>query len=91
MNQRHYPAAVAGGRTFEHGVGEAGGKVLRQTYMLLSMTLLFSALMAGVSMALNVPYGISLICSLVALVMLWFVVPRTANSDPKSGRLAPTR
>jgi modulator of FtsH protease len=81
MNQRQYPAAVVTGRTFEHGVGEASGKVLRQTYMLLSMTLLFSALMAGVSMALNVPYGISLVCSLVSLGLLWFVVPRTANSE----------
>lgn len=82
MNQRHYPAApLPGGRTFEHGGTEAGFKVLRQTYMLLSMTLLFSALMAGVSMVLNVPYGLSLVCSLVALGLLWFVVPRTANSE----------
>ncbi len=55
-------------------------KVLRNTYALLSMTLLFSAVTAGVSMALNVPYGASLIASLAALGMLWFVVPRTANS-----------
>ena len=55
-------------------------KVLRNTYALLSMTLLFSALTAGVSMALNVPYGASLVASLAALGMLWFVVPRTANS-----------
>lgn len=31
-------------------------KVLRNTYMLLSMTLLFSALAAGVSMTLNLPH-----------------------------------
>ena len=31
-------------------------KVIRNTYMLLSMTLLFSAVMAGVSMALNLPH-----------------------------------
>ena len=31
-------------------------KVLRNTYALLSMTLLFSAVMAGVAMALNWPY-----------------------------------
>ena len=31
-------------------------KVLRNTYMLLSMTLLFSAAMAGVAMAMNWPY-----------------------------------
>ena len=31
-------------------------KVLRNTYLLLSMTLLFSAAMAGVAMAMNVPH-----------------------------------
>lgn len=55
-------------------------KVLRNTYMLLAMTLLFSAATAGVSMAIAVPYGVSLITSLVALALLWFVLPRTANS-----------
>jgi len=34
----------------------ATNKVLRNTYMLLSMTLLFSALTAGVSMVLNLPH-----------------------------------
>lgn len=58
----------------------ATNKVLRNTYMLLSMTLLFSAAMAGVSMAIGVPYGLSLVCSLVAIGLLWFVVPRTAQS-----------
>lgn len=58
----------------------ATNKVLRNTYMLLAMTLLFSALAAGVSMAMNVPYGVSLVTSIAALVLLWFVVPRTANS-----------
>ena len=33
----------------------ATNKVVRNTYMLLSMTLLFSALTAGVSMALKLP------------------------------------
>ncbi|MFN3594439.1 MAG: BAX inhibitor (BI)-1/YccA family protein, partial [Thiobacillaceae bacterium] len=55
-------------------------KVLRNTYMLLAMTLLFSAAAAGVSMAIAVPYGVSLVTSLVALALLWFVLPRTANS-----------
>lgn len=58
----------------------ATNKVLRNTYLLLSMTLLFSAVMAGVSMAIGVPYGLSLVCSLVAIGLLWFVVPRTAQS-----------
>ena len=34
----------------------ATNKVIRNTYMLLSMTLLFSALSAGVSLALNLPH-----------------------------------
>jgi len=55
-------------------------RVLRNTYLLLSMTLLFSAAMAGLSMALNVPYVVSLGTSVAALVLLWFVVPRTAES-----------
>lgn len=55
-------------------------KVLRNTYLLLAMTLLFSAAAAGVAMAIAVPYGVSLITSLVALALLWFVLPRTANS-----------
>lgn len=59
----------------------AGNAVLRNTYMLLAMTLLFSAVMAGVSMAVGVPYGLSLVCSLIAMGLLWFVVPRTANSE----------
>ena len=55
-------------------------KVLRNTYLLLSATLLFSAAMAGLAMLVGLPYGAGLICSLVALGLLWFVVPRTAHS-----------
>jgi nitrite reductase/ring-hydroxylating ferredoxin subunit len=69
------PAGVS-----QAGLSHAAGKVLRNTYALLSLTLLFSALMAGVSMAINAPYGLSLVCSLVALGLLWFVVPRTGHS-----------
>lgn len=60
---------------------DAAQKVLRNTYLLLSMTLLFSAAMAGASMWIGAPYGLSLVCSLVAMGLLWFVVPRTANSE----------
>lgn len=82
------PAPVHGGqRSLPRAVSGAApsalqaNKVLRNTYMLLSMTLLFSAVMAGVSMAVGAPYGVSMICSLVALGLLWFVVPRTADSE----------
>ncbi len=63
----------------------ARNKVLRNTYMLLSMTLIFSAVMAGISMAMAVPYGVSLVTSLIAMALLWFVVPRTANSGAGIG------
>lgn len=56
-------------------------KLLRNTYMLLGMTLLFSAATAGISMALNLGHGIGLICSIAALVLVWFVLPKTANSS----------
>jgi modulator of FtsH protease len=55
-------------------------KVLRNTYALLSMTLLFSALTAGISMAVAMPHGLSLVFSIAALLLVWFVLPRTANS-----------
>lgn len=58
----------------------ATNSVLRNTYLLLSMTLLFSAGMAGLSIVLNVPNFVSLFTSIAAIVLLWFVVPRTANS-----------
>ncbi|MDH3325933.1 MAG: Bax inhibitor-1/YccA family protein [Gammaproteobacteria bacterium] len=56
-------------------------KVLTNTYKLLSMTLVFSALMAGVSMAVALPPMISLISSIGAIALVWFVLPRTANSS----------
>lgn len=56
-------------------------KVLRNTYSLLAMTLAWSALTAGVSMAVGVGYGLALIMNLGALLLLWLVLPRTANSS----------
>ncbi|MCW8128296.1 Bax inhibitor-1/YccA family protein [Microbulbifer halophilus] len=55
-------------------------KVLRNTYALLAMTVLFSAFTAGVAMAVGMGRGMGIICSLVALGLIWFVLPRTANS-----------
>ncbi len=54
-------------------------KVLRNTYMLLGMTLAFSALTAGVSMAINLPYSMGLVLSLIGFGLL-FVVHRMADS-----------
>ncbi len=58
----------------------ATNKVLRNTYMLLSMTLLFSAATAGVSMAIGLGQGAGLILLLVGFGLL-FVVHRTADSS----------
>ena len=60
-------------------------KVLRNTYLLLSMTLLFSAVMAGLSMMFKVSHVVSLVCSFGALGMIWLVLPRTANSSAGIG------
>lgn len=56
------------------------GKLLRNTYFLLGMTLAFSALCAGVAMAAGVGHGVGLVMSLIALALIWFVLPKTANS-----------
>lgn len=54
-------------------------KVLRNTYMLLGLTLLNSAAFSAVAMALNLGRGTALVLSLIGLGML-FVVNATANS-----------
>lgn len=54
-------------------------RVLRNTYMLLGMTLAWSAAVAGVAMALNAPY-LGPIVTLVGFFGLLFLVHKTANS-----------
>lgn len=56
-------------------------KVLRNTYMLLGMTLAFSTVAAAISMASGIGYGAGLVMSLIAMALIWFVLPRTANSS----------
>jgi len=59
--------------------GVAMNTVLRNTYALLSLTLLFSAVMAGVSMALNWPYpGVMIV--LVGYFGLLFLTAKLRNS-----------
>lgn len=58
----------------------ATNKVIRNTYILLSLTLLFSAFMAWVSMAIQLPVWIHFASSIVALLLLWFVLPSTEDS-----------
>ncbi|SET26367.1 MULTISPECIES: Bax inhibitor-1 family protein [Marinobacter] len=82
QNQGTYAAPRAGAGT---GISADATKVLKNTYMLLAMTLVFSAVMAGVSMAMGLGHGIGMVCSLVALGLIWFVLPRTANSPAGIG------
>jgi modulator of FtsH protease len=55
-------------------------KVIRNTYMLLSMTLIFSAITAFIGVVTGASFGMALGADIVAIVLLWFVLPRTANS-----------
>ena len=54
-------------------------KVLKNTYMLLGMTLAFSAATAGVAMAMNLSHTVALVLMLVGFGLL-FVVNRMADS-----------
>lgn len=76
MSDRNMSSTAA--RQLEASIIETN-KVLRNTYMLLGMTLAFSALTAGVSMAINLPYSMGLVLSLVGFGLL-FVVHRMADS-----------
>ena len=60
-------------------------KVLKNTYLLLAMTLVFSAVTAGVSMAMNLGFGVALICNIAGIGLLWFGLPRVANSSKGIG------
>lgn len=68
-----------------YGVGTAppaqvaADKVLRSTYLLLSATLLFSAAMAGVAMAFDMPY-LGPVVTLVGYFGLLFLTYRLKNS-----------
>jgi modulator of FtsH protease len=57
----------------------AGNRVLRNTYLLLSATLVFSAAMAGVAMATGMPY-LGPIVTLVGYFGLLFLTYRLRNS-----------
>lgn len=57
----------------------ATNKVLRNTYLLLAMTLLFSAVTAGVSAALNLPHP-GVVLTLVGYFGLLFLTTKFRNS-----------
>ncbi len=57
----------------------ATNKMLRNTYMLLSMTLLFSAMTAGAAMALNLPHP-GMIVTMIGYFGLLFLTSKFSNS-----------
>ena len=67
-------------RTLEQAGTLSTNKVLKNTYSLLAMTLLFSALTAGVSVVMSVPPIMSMVSSIAAIALMWFVLPKTEDS-----------
>ncbi len=58
----------------------ATNKVLRNTYALLGLTLLFSAVTAFFAIALGIGQIASLVCFGAAFLILWLVLPKAVNS-----------
>ena len=75
MNPNHH--SVATGAREEGAL--ATNKVLRNTYALLSMTLIFSAVVAGVSMAMGLPHP-GLVITLVGFFGLLFLTSKFRDS-----------
>jgi modulator of FtsH protease len=61
-------------------------KVLRNTYMLLGMTLLATAVSAGLAIIFNLPPLAALVCMLASFIMI-FVVNKTADSAKGIGMI----
>lgn len=62
----------------------ASNRVIRNTYLLLSLTLLFSAVTAGASVALNLPHP-GIIITLVGYFGLLFAIHKLQNSGAAVG------
>ena len=76
-----YESVIAGGTQQV----AATNKVLKNTYLLLSATLAFSAVMAMVSLYAGVQPMAYLISVIASMVLGIFVLPRTANSSAGIG------
>ena len=90
MENRQYSVKQNRGITVNRGSGTAAispeaRKVLRNTYSMLAMTMLFSAVMAAVSMSIGLGQGAGLLCMLGAIALVWLVLPKTANSSAGIG------
>jgi modulator of FtsH protease len=79
MNLNHPGAPVIALPQGAAGSALATNKVIRNTYILLSLTLAFSALTAGVSVALKLPHP-GILITLVGFFGLLFAVHKLKNS-----------
>ena len=55
-------------------------KLIKNTYTLLSMTLIFAGITAFIGVTMGASFGIALGANILAIVLLWFVLPKVANS-----------
>ncbi|MBE8189590.1 MAG: BAX inhibitor (BI)-1/YccA family protein [Candidatus Thioglobus sp.] len=56
-------------------------KVLSDTMRLLSYTLIFGGFSSWLSIALGAGFGSAMVSSIAAIGVIWFVLPRTQNSN----------
>lgn len=73
------PTQIASIRTASSAVVTTN-KLIRNTYMLLSMTLLFSAVTATLSVVMQMPPMTYMVSVGIAIALMWLVLPRTAQS-----------
>lgn len=73
------PTQIASIRTASSAVLSTN-KLIRNTYTLLAMTLLFSAVTAGLSVWMQMPPITYLVSVGISIALMWLVLPRTANS-----------
>ncbi len=79
-NPDKYSTANTASAVANAALDPAVAKVLRSTYTLLGVTLAFSALMAGISMAMNAPY-FGLWTLLPYFICLWMVEKNKNNAS----------
>jgi modulator of FtsH protease len=79
-NPDKYSSATTNAGISTDGLDPAVAKVLRSTYTLLGATLTFSAVMAGISMAMNAPY-FGLWTLLPYFICLWMVEKNKNNAS----------
>jgi len=77
LNDQHFDEV--GGQGGLHTQTEAVNRLIRNTYLLLSMTLLFSAFTAGLAMVFNIPHP-GFLVTLVGMMGLFFLTAKLRNS-----------